>query len=359
MIEENQELIDELKKKVEELSAFNEIGKALTSTLDLRKVLDIIMEKISELFKPKNWSLLLLDDARRQLHFEIAVGEGADQLADVRLNLGEGIAGWVAENAEPLLISDAYSDPRFTPTADEKTNVRTQSIICVPLKSKGQVLGVIEIINQLESRSFRIEDLTLLKTLADYAAIAIENARFFNKVQELTITDDMTNLYNSRFLQQQIDAEIQRARRFHSKFSLVFFDLDRFKAINDTYGHLIGSKVLRESADIVRGCLRDIDVPTRYGGDEFVLLLPQTDREEALACTERILKAINDHVFAADEGLDIKLTASFGIATYPDDALSKVDIIRLADNAMYHVKETTRNGIAVAGHLASATTKPA
>ena len=355
MIEENQELIDELKKKVEELSAFNEIGKALTSTLDLRKVLDIIMEKISELFKPKNWSLLLLDEERKQLHFEIAVGDGADQLADVRLKLGEGIAGWVAANGEPLLISDAYSDPRFMPTADKMTKVKTQSIICVPLKSKGEVLGVIEIINQLESRSFQIEDLTLLKTLADYAAIAIENARFFNKVQELTITDDMTNLYNSRFLQQQIDAELQRARRFKSKFSLVFFDLDYFKNVNDTYGHLIGSKVLRESADIVRSCLRDIDVPTRYGGDEFVLLLPQTNREDAVACTQRILDAFNAHTFAADEGLDIKLTASFGIATYPDDALSKVDIIRLADNAMYHVKETTRNGIAVASDLV---TKP-
>ncbi len=352
MVEANQELIDELKKKVEELSAFNEIGKALTSTLDLRKVLDIIMEKISELFKPKNWSLLMLDEETDELCFEIAIGEGAEQLADVRLKIGEGIAGWVAQNAEPLLISDAYSDPRFTPTADRKTNVRTQSIICVPLKSKGKVLGVIEIINQLESRSFRIEDLSLLKTLADYAAIAIENARFFHKVQELTITDDMTNLFNSRYLQQQVDVEIQRARRYKDKFSMVFFDLDRFKSVNDTYGHLIGSKVLRETADIVRSCLREVDVPTRYGGDEFVLLLPATDREQALAVTKRMRDAINAFDFAADEGLNIKLTASFGIATYPDDARTKVDIIRLADNAMYHVKETTRNGIATAGEIA-------
>lgn len=344
-------IIEELKKKVEELSVFNEIGKALTSTLDLRKVLDIIMEKISELFKPKNWSLLLLDPGGAELYFEIAVGEGAEKLLDVRLKVGEGIAGWVAQHGEPLLISDAYSDPRFNAGADAKTNFKTQSIICVPLKSKGKIMGVIELINQLEGRSFQLEDLTLLKTLADYAAIAIENAQYFQKVQELTITDDMTSLFNSRHLQLQLDHELQRSRRYHLSFSLVFFDLDHFKTVNDTYGHLVGSKVLRETADIVRECLRDVDVATRYGGDEFVLLLPETDREAALIVTHRLRDALNAHVFAKDMGHDIRLTASFGLATYPIDATTKVDILRLADNAMYHVKETTRNGVATAEEL--------
>jgi diguanylate cyclase (GGDEF)-like protein len=351
MSDDKPQIIEELKKKVEELSAFNDIGKALTSTLDLPKVLDIIMEKISELFRPKNWSLLLLDDSKSQLYFEIAVGEGAEKLLDVRLKVGEGIAGWVAQHGEPLLISDAYSDPRFNPNPDEKTRFRTQSIICVPLKSKGKVLGVIELINQLEGKSFQLEDLTLLKTLADYAAIAIENAQYFERVQELTITDDMTSLYNSRHLQSQIDVELQRSRRYHLSFSLVFFDLDHFKTVNDTYGHLVGSKVLRETADIVRKCLRDIDVATRYGGDEFVLLLPETDREAALVVTHRMREAINAHVFATELDLDVRLTASFGIATYPVDAQTKVDILRLADNAMYHVKETTRNGVATAAEL--------
>lgn len=352
MVDEKPQIIEELKKRVEELSVFNEIGKALTSTLDLRKVLDIIMEKISELFRPKNWSLLLLDETTNQLYFEIAVGEGAERLFDIRLSLGEGIAGWVAQHGEPLLISDAYSDPRFNPSADEKTRFKTQSIICVPLKSKGKVLGVIELINQLEGRSFRIEDLTLLKTLADYAAIAIENARFFKRVQELTITDDMTNLFNSRHLQQQLDVELQRSRRYHLKFTLVFLDLDHFKLVNDTYGHLVGSRVLRETADIIRACLRDVDVATRYGGDEFVILLPETDTDQALTVVNRLRDALNQHVFVESEGHHIKLTASFGLATYPDDADSKVEIIRLADNAMYHVKETTRNGICTARDIA-------
>lgn len=352
-IDNKPQIIEDLKKKVEELSIFNEIGKALTSTLDLRKVLDIIMERISELFRPKNWSLLLLDESTNQLSFEIAVGEGSEKLLDVKLNVGEGIAGWVAQNAEPLLISDAYSDPRFAKSVDQQTKFRTQSIICVPLRSKGKVLGVIELINQLEGRSFQLEDLTLLKTLADYAAIAIENARYFQKVQELTITDDMTSLYNSRHLQQQLDLEIQRSRRYHLKFSLIFLDLDHFKTVNDNYGHLVGSKVLRETADIILECLRDVDVATRYGGDEFVLLLPETDITAAMIVTSRLREAMNAHVFAADAGMNIRLTASFGVATYPDDADTKVDIIRVADNAMYHVKETTRNGIATAVDLAA------
>lgn len=352
-VDNKPQIIEDLKKKVEELSIFNEIGKALTSTLDLRKVLDIIMERISELFRPKNWSLLLLDEATNQLSFEIAVGEGSEKLLDLKLNVGEGIAGWVAQNAEPLLISDAYSDPRFAKTVDQQTKFRTQSIICVPLRSKGKVLGVIELINQLEGRSFQLEDLTLLKTLADYAAIAIENARYFQKVQELTITDDMTSLYNSRHLQQQLDLEIQRSRRYHLKFSLIFLDLDHFKTVNDNYGHLVGSKVLRETADIILECLRDVDVATRYGGDEFVLLLPETDITAAMIVTSRLRESMNAHVFAADAGMNIRLTASFGVATYPDDADTKVDIIRIADNAMYHVKETTRNGIATAADLAA------
>lgn len=350
MLDDKPEIL-ELKKKVEELSVFNEIGKALTSTLDLRKVLDIIMEKISELFKPKNWSLLLIDQATSQLYFEIAVGEGAEKLLDVRLKIGEGIAGWVAQHGEPLLISDAYSDPRFNANADSKTQFKTQSIICVPLKSKGKIMGVIELINQLEGRSFQLEDLTLLKTLADYAAIAIENAQYFQKVQELTITDDMTSLYNSRHMQHQLDLELQRSRRYHLNFSIVFFDLDHFKTVNDNYGHLVGSKVLRETADIVREVLRDVDVATRYGGDEFVLLLPETDREQALIVTHRLRDALTAHSFAADMEHDIKLTASFGIATYPNDATTKVDILRMADNAMYHVKETGRNGVATADEL--------
>ncbi len=355
MLEEQEktQIIAELEKKIEELSVFNEIGKALTSTLDLRKVLDIIMERISELFRPKNWSLLLVDEPSQELYFEIAVGEGSEKLGELRLKMGEGIAGWVAQHAEPLLISDAYSDPRFTPSADQKTKFKTQSIICVPLKSKGKVLGVIEIINQLEGKAFKIEDLTLLKTMADYAAIAIENARYFRKVQELTIKDDMTELFNSRYLQQQLEMEIQRSRRYHLCFSLIFFDLDHFKLVNDNHGHLIGSQVLHETAQIVRQCLRDVDIPTRYGGDEFVLLLPETDREDALIVTRRIRDAIRAHRYAANEGLDIRLTASFGIATYPYDAENKVDIVRMADNAMYYVKETSRDDIATAAEIAA------
>jgi diguanylate cyclase (GGDEF)-like protein len=164
----------------------------------------------------------------------------------------------------------------------------------------------------------------------------------------------MTSLYNSRHLQQQIDLELQRSRRYHLNFSVVFFDLDHFKQVNDTYGHLVGSKVLRETADIVKNCLRDIDVATRYGGDEFVLLLPESDREAALIVTNRLRDAINAHSFANEVDMDIRLTASFGIATYPLDATTKVDILRLADNAMYHVKETTRNGVATASDLTPA-----
>jgi len=132
------------------------------------------------------------------------------------------------------------------------------------------------------------------------------------------------------------------------KFTLIFLDLDHFKFVNDTYGHLIGSKVLRETATVLKGNLRDCDIATRYGGDEFVLLLPETSKNQAHDVAKRIRTAIKAHLFIADEDLNIKLTASFGLASFPEDAITKLDLIRRADQAMYRVKETTRDDIALA-----------
>src|SRR3989449_5663157 len=149
------EEIAELKRQVERLSLFHEVGKALASTLDLQKILQTIMEKISDLLQPDNWSLLMLDEATQELYFEIAIGSGADKLKDVRLKLGEGIAGWVAQQGAPVLIEDVRNDPRFTPKIDELTQTDTQSVVCVPVKGREKILGVIELVNFLGKGSFR------------------------------------------------------------------------------------------------------------------------------------------------------------------------------------------------------------
>ena len=341
--------IAELKSQIERLSLFHEVGKTLASTLDLQKILQTIMEKISDFLHPDTWSLLMLDEKTQELYFEIAIGAGANNLKDVRLKAGEGIAGWVVEHGEPVLVDDVKGDKRFSSKFDELTQINTQSVVCVPIKSRDHVMGVIELVNCLGKKSFKKEDIPILKNLADYAAIALENARYVQRIQELTITDDCTALYNARHLHFVLDAEIYRSTRYNYEFSVIFIDLDHFKQVNDTYGHLIGSKLLWMIGEIIKGHLRLIDYAFRYGGDEFVVLLPQTPKESALMVVRRIKDLLNSKLFFTEENLNIKVTASFGLAAFPGDARTRKDILRMADEAMYVVKNSTRNSIALAG----------
>src|SRR5574337_1589496 len=271
----------ELLQRRLQLATFTEIAKALTSSLDLKEVLNIVMEKISELLHPKNWSLLLLDEETGELKFEILVGKGAEKIKDLRLKPGEGVAGWVAREKKPLLVPDVHADPRFSKKADELSHFTTQSIICVPLLTRGKCLGVIELINKVEDEGFVEDDLLILTTLADFTAIAIENAIFLNKVHELTITDDLTKLYNSRFLHSRLEYEVERAKRFKYDLSMIFLDLDHFKDVNDSFGHLAGSQPLKEVARLILSMIRNVDMACRYGGDEFIIMMPGTPKKSA------------------------------------------------------------------------------
>jgi len=334
--------------RILELKTFSEIGKALTSSVSLNEVMEVALEQITKLLRAKYWSLLLIDEVAGELKFEIAVGEGADKLKEMRLKLGEGIAGWVAEKGVPLLVPDVRRDPRFTKKGDNVTNFQTRSIICVPLVTKGKTLGVIELINKVEEDFYGEQDLFLLTTMADYTAIAIENALLFDKIQQLTVTDDLTQLGNSRFLHTFLDQEVERAKRYDEHISMIFIDMDHFKQINDVHGHLCGSKMLTEFAGILKRVLRKVDIACRYGGDEFVIVLPATPKDKAKIVAEKILTACNEHVFLKEEGLNKKMTASIGVASFPVDAKSKLELIQLADHAMYRVKNRSRNAVEVA-----------
>lgn len=340
--------ITELRRKMEEYAVVHDMAKALTSTLQLDQVLKTVMEKVQELLAPDTWSLLLVDEKTNELYFQIATGEAASKLKDVRLKMGQGIAGWVAQSGVASIVPDVSKDPRFSGQVDAMTKMRTHSIICVPIRGKERVLGVVEIINLVGKREFDQEDMTLLQAMADYSAIALENAIHVQRIHELTITDDCTDLYNVRHLNFVLDTEIYRSNRYQYEFSLIFLDLDHFKEVNDTHGHLVGSKLLREMAELIRGSLRLIDYAFRYGGDEFVILLPQTGKESANVVARRLHERVNEKKFMAEEGLNLHLTASFGLATYPADATTKAEMIRLADEAMYLAKNTSRNSIAVA-----------
>ena len=180
------------------------------------------------------------------------------------------------------------------------------------------------------------------------ATIAIENARNFRRVQELTITDEHTGCFNARHLRAQLEQEVRRSQRFHHPLSLVFLDLDHFKNVNDTYGHLVGSALLKEVGELLVASSRQLDLVFRYGGDEFSLMLVETDPDGAMTIARRIRDAFRSRRFMQSHGLEIRLTASLGVATFPDHARSATDLIRAADFAMYASKAQGRDDVRLA-----------
>jgi len=348
------------RREAGEIAVFQELGKALTSSLQLDQVLRTIMEKIDEFLRPDNWSLLLLDEAKQELYFELAVGKASQALKDVRIKLGQGIAGWVAQHGEVVIVPDTSKDTRFFGKVDEKTKMETRSIVAVPVRFRDNCLGVIELINCVGPDGFDPRDLKLLEALSDFAAIALENARHVKRIHELTIKDDCTSLYNARHMGFILDTEIYRSQRYNYEFSIVFIDLDHFKQVNDTHGHLVGSRLLAEMGDALKTNCRLIDFAFRYGGDEFVILLPQTSKENAVKVARRLHRLIRETVWLAKEGLDIHITPSVGLAAYPIDSRTKEGLLHLADEAMYLVKNTNRDDVAVAnqGILPSLPGKP-
>ncbi len=329
------------------LAILTDVVKTANSILEPRKVIELVVEKIRQLIPSEAWSLLMIDEEKQELVFEAALGAKGRDVQGLRPKIGEGVAGWVAANGKPAIVNDTSKDARFSPHVDAKTSFATRSILCAPLVSRGRTIGVLEILNK-KGGPFTQRDLELVLTLVEPAAIAIENAILFQRTEQLTITDDLTRLFNSRYLNLYLGREIKRCKRHGIPLSVIFLDLDGFKSINDSYGHLAGSGTLTEVGGILALGVRESDILARYGGDEFVVVLPETPASGALVIAERLRRAVEEHRFLEPQGIAARISASFGIATYPDHALTPEGLIQKADQAMYRVKEREKNGIEVA-----------
>jgi len=344
-----QKPVRDLARENEKLMGCLEVGKLLTSTLELEKILGLVMTKVSQLIDAQNWSLLLRDPPTGELTFEIVVGTHQNLIKGLRLTRGEGIAGHVAETGDSLFVSGAKKDPRFTPRVDTLTGFQTESIVCLPLKIRGTVLGVIEIINVKDLEGFESYDYPFLSVLADYAAIAIENARYLERTEQMGITDEYTGLRNTRYLHQLLDELTQREPTHEDAFAVVFADIDNFKRVVDRHGHLLGSQVLKEIGESILTCLGEKDILVKYGGDEYVIVLPGRNKQAAFDLTQKILRLLRASTYLKSEFDPVRVTASFGIAVYPEDAQTKKDLLLLADHCMYDVKRGRKDGVGVSG----------
>ena len=334
-------------RQLYELKIFHDVAKALTSTLDLDTILQTIMEKMAAYFEPATWSLIMIDESSQEPYFAASVGRGAEGLALLRMSDGSTLTEWVIAHGETLAIENINSDAGIDPASRSKSFDGIGPVVCVPVRTAGKILGVIQLVN-IDMEVYTRSKL-LLQTLTDYAAIAIENARAVHRIQELSITDDCTGLYNARHLFTVIGEEVHRSSRFGYEFTLLFLDLDHFKRVNDEHGHLVGSKVLAEVGECLRENLRLVDAAFRYGGDEFAILLPQTSCDAGLRVARRISTVFHGRRWLPDESFHVDLRASIGIATYPADATTPQSIVQRADEMMYAVKQAGRDNIAVYG----------
>lgn len=241
-------------------------------------------------------------------------------------------------------VSNNYSFELKVPFS--KDDVVISSILCYPLLRRGECIGALELINK-QRGGFSQEDEHLVQMLIEPLTVAIRTLIMFENAERLTITDDLTKLYNYRYLMQFIDAEVKRCLRYKKKVSLLFIDIDGFKRINDAFGHVVGSQALAELGQVFRRILRETDVVGRYGGDEFVIVLPETPLSGAMVIAERIRKKVEDYEFVT-QNVTVRLTVSLGVANCPKHTLTAEGLIKKADAAMYRAKELTKNSIKVA-----------
>ncbi len=338
---ENRQLNQDLKKRTRELSYFMDAGKALAETLEFKKVLRVIHASARKLVRCEDVSLLLCDELQEVLRYEILKKTTAKSIKNIEYKIGKGPAGRAVEKGVPVLISDAEKK-----RAELKKNypfIEVRSLLCLPILSKNRVIGVLQLLNRLGEDCFNAHDLQLLTNLVEQAALAIARSDLYQTMSDLAATDDLTKLYNLRYFGRALDVELSRCKRYGLSLSLIFIDIDYFKRVNDRHGHLAGSQVLVEMGRIIRDCFRVVDIVARYGGDEFVVILPETHMKRACQVAERVRQAVLKTEFLKDKGLSLKITASFGVAGFPEHTDNKTELIHLADQAMYQSKVLGRN----------------
>ena len=327
-----------LRSRLSHANTLAEVTRAVNATLEAERVADAIVAQAADWLPVSAWVVFAYDHTGVRTLGSRGITAALDASA-------AAVGQWVLKHDEVCGVADVAADERFEGGA-------AVAALGFPLECRGRTVGALVGLDRAPSaRQPALAPATLVavRRALEPGGIALDNAIRVQRAEALSVTDDLTQLYNSRYLSQVLRRETKRASRSGRPLSLLFIDLDGFKAINDTYGHLYGSRALVEAGELIRQCARETDVVARFGGDEFALILPDTGSEGAAAVGERIRDRVNAHRFLQGDGLKIHLTVSVGVATLPDVAASTEGLIQAADEAMYHVKEHGKNGIYIAG----------
>lgn len=346
---EQESKIAELNKTLQNLSILYNISQAVNFIDDLKRLISVILDKAIETVNAEKGSLMLYDSSDNTLQVKVVYGLKDKKHEDdinngivecQKLKPDSGIAGKVFTEKKSIITNLGGQDPRFNQIASDNN---ISSLICVPLIAKGECIGIINITNKKNGKLFNKKDLEFVEALANQAAIAVDNAQLY----ELATKDGLTKLYIHRHFYYLLESEIKRVQRYHHVLSLLIMDIDNFKRVNDTYGHLVGDMVLKEIAAAISKTIRHVDIPARYGGEEFTVILPETPASNAVIIAERIRKKISEIEVKVDENTVIRPTVSLGISEFPNAADGIKELIDYADKALYISKENGKNCIHV------------
>jgi diguanylate cyclase (GGDEF)-like protein/putative nucleotidyltransferase with HDIG domain len=326
-------------------------SQRMSSVLDLSQLAEAMLCPITKAVGASQASLLLSSDGAFLSQYAERLVEG-DSIASIKLIKDSPIIDWLSRESKPLTREIIDLTPEFK--GAEEVEIRSFDamgieLLC-PIKSKGNLIGILALSKKLSGGSYSGDDMDLLVTVANEAGVVMENAQLYGRAKERAHTDELTGLFNHRYFHERLDEEISRCSRFGDILSLLFLDIDLFKAYNDIYGHLAGDDMLKQIGQYIKSSIRSIDMAFRYGGDEFTVILPQSSLEDASRVAERIRKKIEIEM----DSKGSPLTCSIGVASWPTDGVMREEIIQAADVSLYHAKEMGRNRICLASEITSA-----